>query len=574
MMAIRFSKRSYMLIILCILMGLLPTSCATPTPQTVTVRETVVVNQTVEKTVEKIVQQTVEVPVEPTPVAKGGKVVMGTDKNPSGIDPHVQVAWDVLRLLGPVYDTLVWLDPNTNEFVPGLAESWTVSPDGLEYTFTLRSDVTFHDDTPFNAEAVKVNIDRILSPDTKSQAAKGLLGPVESVAVIDEFTVQFKLAEPFAFFLHGLSMPFVAMASPTALQQWGADDYQMHQVGTGPFIFAEYVPKDHLTLVRNEKYNWAPSIFEHQGPAYLEEIVWRFLPEEATRLPALETGDVQLAFSMPPIDANRVMNDPALKLYTQYLVGQPLYYFMNTKKAPTDDIRVRQALEYAVDQQSILNAAMRGLYLPSYGPLSASTFEFAEQVKGMYSYDLEKAKALLDEAGWTAGADGIRSKDGQPLTLLMASQSWGFISSIAPMVQGQLRQAGVDVQIEQMTYPAQMQAAAEGSKHLTVMGGSGFFAADALTGFFASENADSGFNWSKVQDPELDALLESGAQAMDVDQRKAIYGDAQVRIMEQALIIPIYDYALLVGSSQSLKGLRWDITGLTPWVYDAYMSEQ
>jgi peptide/nickel transport system substrate-binding protein len=549
-----------------------------PTPQIVkeVVKETVVVTakETVVVTavVEKVVQQTVQVAVTATPAPKGGKVTMGTDKYPSGLDPHVQVAWDVLRLVGPVYDTLVWLDPKTNTFVPGLAESWTVSQDGLTYTFKLRKDVKFHDGTPFNAAAVKFNIDRIMAPETKSQAAKGLLGSLESATVVDDATVTLKLKTPFAFFLHGLSITYCGMVSPAAVQKYGAE-YELHQVGTGPFMVKEYIPKDHMTLVRNKDYNWAPKIFEHQGPAYLEEIVWKFLPEEAARVPAMETGDVQLAFSIPPIDANRVQNDPKFSLQIQRLVGQPLYFFMNTQLAPTNDANLRKALEYAVDQQSILNAALRGLYTPATGPLSASTFEYTAKVKGMYTYDLAKAKTLLDQAGWKAGADGMRSKDGKPLQLLMSSQTWGFIPPIAQMLQGQLRQAGVDVVIEQMTYPAQMTAAQKGLKNLTVMGGSGFFAADSLAGFFHSKNAEAGFNWSKVKDPELDKLLDQGAQISDPAERKATYEKAQVMIMDQALIIPIYDYALLVGQDKRLQGLRWDVTGLTPWVYDAYMTK-
>jgi peptide/nickel transport system substrate-binding protein len=533
------------------------------------------VQQVVQQTVQVPVQQTVQVPVvvTATPPPKGGTLVMGDDKDPSGIDPHVQVAWEVLRIDGSIYDPLVWQDPQTDQFVPGLAQSWTVSDDGLTYTFKLRQDVKFQDGTPFNAQAVKVNIDRIMDPATQSQCAKGLLGPLDSVAVVDDYTVAFKLKSPFAFLLNGLSLPYVAMASPAALQKWGTQ-YELHQVGTGPFIMKEYVPNDHLTLVKNPDYNWAPKIFAHQGPAYLDQITWRFLPEDGSRVPALEAGDVDFVFSVPPIDANRVQNDPRFNLQTQRLAGQPLYYFLNTQLAPTDDINIRKAIEYATDQQSIMNAVLRGLYPPATGPLSAATYEYTDTVKGMYSYDLNKAKALLDQAGWTAGPDGMRSKDGKPLTLLMASQSWGFIDPISQMLQGQLRQAGFDVQIEEMTYPGQMEAGAKGTKNMTVMGGSGFFAYDSLTGFFASQNADSGFAWSKFKSPDLDKLLADGAATSDPVQRKAIYGQAQVMIMNQALIVPIYDYTVLIGADKQLQGLRWDSTGLWPWLYDAYMTNQ
>jgi len=281
-MARRSGIRNVSALLLCALLA----ACAAPAPQVVTVKETVVVTTENVVEVEKVVQQTVEVPLAPTAAPKGGKLVMGTDKFPSGLDPHVNSSWDVMRILVSVYDPLVWQDPETGEILPGLAESWEISDDGLRYTLRLRKDVSFHDGTPFNAEAAKFSLDRILAPETQSQYAKAFLGPTDSIDAVDEYTLRINLKTPSAYLLSGLSQTYVAMVSPAAVERWGSE-YQLHQVGTGPFIMKEYVPKDHVTLTRNDKYSWAPSIFEHQGPAYLEEIEWRFMPEEATHLPAL-----------------------------------------------------------------------------------------------------------------------------------------------------------------------------------------------------------------------------------------------------------------------------------------------
>jgi peptide/nickel transport system substrate-binding protein len=171
---------------------------------------------------------------------------------PTGIDPHVHASSELGIPLASVYDTLVFRD-SAGSFVPGLAERWEVSPDGLQYTFFLRRGVRFHDGTAFNAPAVKANLDRVLDPATKSQKARFMIDSVKTVTVVGDFTVRLDLSQPFAPLLDSLSQVYLGMASPAALEKWGAD-YQFHQSGTGPFRFVEYAAGDHLTLERNPDY--------------------------------------------------------------------------------------------------------------------------------------------------------------------------------------------------------------------------------------------------------------------------------------------------------------------------------
>ena len=533
--------------------------------ETVTVVETVVVEKEVEKVVE------VEVPAEPA--AKSGTLVIAANKFPSGFEPHVNVAWESLYIMSAVYDTLVYMDPETGNIVPGLATSWEVSDDGTTYTFHLRDDVTFHDGTPFNAEAVKFNLDRMVNPETKSQKAGSLLGPYESSEVIDEYTVQVNLSESYSFLLEGLSLNYTAMYSPAAVEQWGAD-YAIHQVGTGPFMIKEVEVDDHITLVPNPDYNWAPEFFENQGPPYLEEITWIFLPEPATQLPALEAGDADITLSFPPSDSGQLLSQGNLDLRITNLVGQPLYWFMNVEKSPTDDIRVRKAILYGTDRETAINIVLRGMYPVANGPMTAASAEYNPEVEGMYPYDPEAAKALLEEAGWTdSDGDGIRDKDGEPLTISMILQGWGFIGPLGEVLQAQLREIGINVEAEQLSFPAQMEAAGSGERNMAVMGGSGFFSDDTLSGFFHSSNADGGFNWSKVRDPELDAMLDQGAQTLDPEARQEIYNQVQMKIMEDALILPVYDYVFITGLNDRVQGIVWDRTGLVPYFNEAYIAQ-
>ena len=235
--------------------------------------------------------------------------------------------------------------------VPGLAESWVISDDGMSYTFNLRHDVEFHDGTPFNAAAVKFSLDRIIAPDTQSQLAITLIGPYASTDVVNEYTAKVNFSEPYAPFLGNLSLPYMAMVSPTAVEKWGAD-YQLHQVGTGPFIFKEYVPNERLVLERNPDYNWAPSFAQHTGPAYLDRVVFRFLPDSSARIRALEAGDVDVARELPPEQSPRLAQNPDFTLLVGAMPGQTMQFFMNTQREPTNDLKVRQALLYGTDPVS------------------------------------------------------------------------------------------------------------------------------------------------------------------------------------------------------------------------------
>jgi len=496
----------------------------------------------------------------PTPAPR--RLIYGLTLAPSGIDPHVNASSELGIPITSVYDTLVYQDPATGGFVPGLAESWTVSEDGRTYTFTLRRDVKFHDGTPFNAEAVKVNLDRIADPDTKSQKAVFMLGPYESTEVIDTYTVAIHLRQPFAPLLDSLSQVYLGMASPTALRQWGAD-YQLHQVGTGPFRFVEYVPNDHLTLTRNPDYRWGPRLFAHQGPPDLDEVIFRFYTDPATRALALESGQVDVMGEVPPLDAQRLVQTQRFQLHAVPIPGQPLQLFLNTTRLPLDDLRVRQALLYATDRAAIVKSIFGGLSPVAYGPLTRVTLGYDPAVEAMYPYDPARAATLLDEAGWQQ-AGNIRQKDGQPLRLEAVIMGFGYVPEMIQLLQAQWRAVGVELTAQQVPYGTLLEAGRSGATHLIPFFLSGTDP-DLLRSFFHSQAA---FNWSKVSDPELDAWLEQATQTSDQAVRGALYSDVQRRIMEMALILPVRDYVNLNVASTRVKGLRYDARGWFPWLVD------
>ena len=500
----------------------------------------------------------------PTPT----RIVYGLTLKPSGIDPHINASSELGIPLTSVYDTLVYLDPERGDFVPGLAEDWDISEDGLSYTFYLREGVTFHDDTPFNAEAVRFNLERITSSDLASQKARFMLGPYERTEVLDEYTVRIHLSEPFAPLLDSLSQVYVGMASPTAVEKWGSE-YQHHQVGTGPFIFAEYVPDDHLLLRRNPDYAWGPSIYQHET-ALADEIEFRFFVESATRSPTLEAGEVDVMGEIPPQDAARLMESEDFYIEAVPIPGVSLMFFLNTTRPPLDDVQVRQALLCGTDRQAIVSTIFRDTSPVAYGPLAANTFGYEPAVQDYYTYNPTQAADLLDGAGWIdTDDDGIRDKDGEPLVLDMVLMDWGYMREIGQLVAAQWSNLGIGINSQLVSYPEALEIASEGRHHLIPFNLSGSDP-DILRKFFHSE---ASFNWSKLDDAEMDAWLEAAARTTDWEEREALYSQIQLRVMNQGFVIPIRDYVNLNGVSKRVQGLRFDAQGWFPWLIDVTASE-
>lgn len=492
-----------------------------------------------------------------------GRITYGLTLAPSGIDPHVNASSELGIPLTSVYDTLVYQDPDSGTFVPGLAERWEISADGLTYTFHLRQGVKFHDGTSFDAEAVRFNLDRITSPDLASQKALFMLGPYDHTEVVDDYTVLIVLSEPFAPLLDSLSQVYLAMVSPAAVQKWGTN-YQLHQVGTGPFVFADYVPGDHLLLKPNPDYAWGPSLYQHKV-AQVEEIEFRFFTDPATRSPALESEEVDVMGEIPPQDAQRLETNAKFRIAAVPIPGVSLMFFMNTATPPLDDLKLRQALLYGTDRQAIIAAVFRNSSPAAYGPLSAVTRAYDPAVKRLYPYSVQQAKALLAEAGWAdSNGDGVLDKGGQPLALDMVLQSFGYVPEVSQLLTDQWSQLGIKVNSRVVSYPEALAIASQGTYDLTPFTLSASDP-DILRKFFQSQ---ASFNWSKVNDPEMDGWLDQAARVSDPQQRAALYSQVQRRVMDQALVIPIRDYVNLNGVSSRVQGLRFDAQGWFPWLID------
>lgn len=492
-------------------------------------------------------------------------LVYGLTLNVSGIDPHINRSTELGIVLRNVYDTLIYRHPETNEFVAGLAESWEISEDGLIYDFALRNDVTFHDGTPFNADAVAANFARIFDDSVASQRSRFLLGPVSSYQVVDEFTFRVTMREPFTPLLDSLSQVYLGIASPTALAEFQDDQlrYQFHQVGTGPFEFVEYLPEDRIVIRRNPNYSWGPSFYDTVGS--VQEIEFRFFRDAATRLIALENGDAQIMGELLPTDARSLANNPNINLLPVSIPGQPLQFYFNTQQAPTDNLSVRQALIYAINRAAVVDAVYGGFSPVAWGPISTATQFYNRGVVNVYAYNLDQARNLLADVGYSdTDGDSILDLDGEPLRIKLIQPPWGFVPEVVQFVQDQWQSLGIQVEVEQVPgFVALLSAAAEDDYNLVS------FDQPSLDPYILSQAflSDSDDNWARYANTELDSVLIQASQESDPEERRLLYGRAQAIIMEQALILPVRDYTNLNAATANVSGLVYDAYGWFPLLY-------
>ena len=512
---------------------------------------------------------TTPAPVQLTPAAKtGGTFTYALNQAGDTLDPEITTYAVTNKININVFDPLIWQAPDLS-YVPGLAESWDVAPDGKSFTFKLRQDVKFHDGTPMNADSVKFSWDRIMNPETQSKTAIGQMGPFTQAVVVDEFTIRAEFSSPFAPFLDSVSQSYCSPVSPTAVQKYGVD-FGHNLVGTGPFKLKEWVENDHVTLEKNPDYNWAPSIFGHQGPAYLDEIVFPMIIDDSVRTGTLQSGESDGIDSVAAKDVSQFSDDPdTYQVLNAAVPGIPNLFTLNTQKAPTDDLAVRQALNFGTDKITIISTLYFDQYIPAFGPISAATLGFDETLKGLYHYDQQKANDLLDAAGWMKGSDGIRAKDGQSLKISLYTTPQDLTP---PLLQSQWKEIGIDSEIDAMDYNALIPIMTKGDGNL---GNIGWIQADpdVASIILSSKNIGTAFNWSRFTSSELDQALTDAASTVDQEQRKALYAKVQQLAMSSALVLPLYDLAAIYALRSYVKNFRIDTRGWYPWLYDVWMDK-
>jgi peptide/nickel transport system substrate-binding protein len=500
----------------------------------------------------------------PTGGKVGGTWTVAVTEEPDTLDAHKSTTALSDAILRYVGDPLIAKDP-TGKYVPGLAKSWSVSPNGLTWTFELKDGVKFHDGTPFDASAMKATFDRALDPATKSPIAGGLLGPVSGVEAKDPRTLVLTLKQPFSPLLDNLSD--AGRLLPLSPKAFGDAAFGRKPISTGPWKVAEWRSGDRIVLERNADYGWGPD-FLHQGAAYLNQIVFRIIPESATAVAAFESGEVD-QLGVPPAQTQRFLDEKKYEVKKAYRNGVGLFLEFNVTKPPFDDISLRRALNSAIDKDAIVKTALKGFGEAAYGPLPPSIRGYwPGVVQYAPHFDAARAAKLLDDAGWKL-VNGVRTKDGKPLAFTLYNAPIDTWKDSAQLVQAQLKELGIDMQIQQFEFGTLLDKAKKGEQQAHLMGYT-YTNPDIVYIWFHSSNIGTGLDLSHFKDARLDKMIDDARLAVDDAQRLKLYEDIQKLIVDNALWVPIWTNFIYTAYQPRGKGIKLDSEGRTI-LFDAYV---
>ncbi len=469
----------------------------------------------------------------PTQVERGGRMIFALRGDAVTLDYLLSTSPEDRIIYRAVYDPLFEIDENLN-VIPWLVERWEVTPDGKVYTFFLRRGVKFHDGTDLNAEAVRINFERILNPANRSPL-RADFGPVQRVEVADTHTVRVVLAEPFAPFLSILTDRNGYVVSPAAIERYGRD-LSRNPVGTGPFQFVEWVKDDHLTFRRNPNY-W------RRGEPYLDELVFRIAPDDTVRLTMLRTRHVELADWVDPRDVRKVKASPHLKIYEVESFGFDMIR-LNTSRPPFDNKLVRQALSWAVDREALRSVAYRGTGSVAIGPIPPRVWAFDRSLRGN-GYDPNRARSLLTQAGLAGGVSFTLQVRNVPLD-----------QTRAQLVQQQAAAAGIRVSLQLIDIGTLLLNLRNGAFEASQSFWSGRVDPDGnMFRHFHTSAIQGGTNFMRYSNPELDRLLERAREITDTAERRRLYSQAQRIILVDAPMVFTNYFPVLKAANKMMQGL-------------------
>ena len=479
----------------------------------------------------------------------------------TSLDPFTN-AWHATPTYA-VFCTLVVLTPDIKEYVPYVAESWSFSEDNLSMTIKLREDVTFTDGTPVNAEAVNWNFLKHLDPELASPGGGTLRDSVESTEVIDEYTIKLNLFAPYAPLLNYLSG--LEIASPTAYEEMGPDVYAQNLISCGPWKVKEIVPDVSITYVKNEDHTWGPAFLENTGPMQIDELVIKYISDESVTYAALETGEVQLA-SVPPQflgDAQANENIEVFDAVTTTLA----YFGMNNEFAPFDNVKVRQAIAYAIDRDMIVDIAYEGRAIATYQTVAAGNQGYNPDLEeyGMAtSNDVDMAMQMLDEEGYLLNeSTGIREKDGVAMDYTLMFVTDPTTQRIAETLQAQLMQIGINTTLEPVEGTVMRERTAAGDHQMFTWI---YGMLDPMITTYIFDSARIGAsNRNHVNDPALDALLDAQDQALDPVARQLAVNEVTKYLIDMRFHVPLLTPIDFVGYRADLVDIALDDLGGVIW---------
>ena len=491
---------------------------------------------------------------------RGGTLVVAFNADPETLDPHITTALLASRVLALIHDNLINRDYD-GSFKPALAEKWDISSDGKVYTFTLKKGVKFHSGKDFSSADVKYTFERWLN--TEKSPTSFAIKPIDKIEAPDPQTVRFTLKEPYNIFLDQLAGAWAVMLNQATVDKAGNDYGITVADGTGPYKFVSWTRNQKIVLARNDAYTWGSSMFQNQGPAYVDGVEIRIIPEDNTRLAEFQAGNVHLVQDVPQGDVERLNTTPGVSI-VKYDQLQTSYLGFNTRKPPFDDPRVRQAVNLAINRDEIVTGANFGLGAPARTMLTPSTpFYWAGSDQAAPTFDTAKAGALLDQAGWSPGTGGIREKDAQQLILPLWIINPGTAVLQAQILEQQLAKIGVKVDTKQYEQTAWFAAARSGEQVGFIIG-IFFENPDGILYFYFYSKQQPAPNRFSYAVPEVDRWLEDSRINPDQNAVRQDYENVQKKIIEDAVTAPLVHELGTLGKVDAVQGVK---VHASRWLY-------
>ncbi|MCG8583436.1 MAG: ABC transporter substrate-binding protein [Pirellulales bacterium] len=486
-----------------------------------------------------------------SPPSQTSTLVYGRGADADFLDPINTSNGETAKVLYNVFDNLITFDDKTLELVPSLAKEWTISDDGLVYTFELRDDVKFHDGAAFDADAVVFTFERLIKPDHPHVYRKRIpyapdFSMIKDVKAKDPHTVQFTLKEPSAVFFGNLAMFAAGIVSPEAVKKHGKG-FEKNPVGSGPFKFDQWVRKQKLQLLANDDY-W-------NGRPKIDRVIFKPSDEPAILRLELERGDLHIADNLPPKELVALDEKPGVHIQEQQ-GANVAYLSLNTARAPMDNVKLRRAIAHAIDKDQLIRICYDSQAEPAINPLPPTVPGWDANAP-VAKYDLEEAKRLMAEFRAETGA-----ADPLPLKLMVMQKQRPYMqqpAETAQFIKNALSKIGIDAQIDTRPNEEHFQGLSAGDHHMGLIGWSAdaFDADNFLYTFFHPDNIQDqgGNNTSRYNNPEVKKLLEDARrESKDEKKRNEQYRKVQEIVARDAPVVPLAHTKVRIAQRDELKG--------------------
>ncbi|MFB4213878.1 ABC transporter substrate-binding protein [Shouchella sp. JSM 1781072] len=488
-----------------------------------------------------------------TEQADGGTLIFARGGDSQGLDPGAVTDGESSRVTKQIYETLIEFDEDSFELTEGLATSWEPSEDGLNYVFTLREGVTFHDGTPFNADAVKLNFERwadenheyAFKEDGYTYSVYGTLfglgdeHVIDEINVINDYEVEFVLNEPLGAFLQNVAASYFGIISPAALEEHGAN-IDENPVGTGPFEFVSWQRDSSIVLEKNENY-W------EEGLPHLNGVTFSVIGDNSARLSSLLSGDIDIMDGLSPDDISQIEGADGYEVFER-VPNNVGYLGFNTEVEPFDDPLVRQAFNHAINKEDLITAVYGGQATTAVNAIPEDYLGHNDEIED-YEYDLDLAQELLAEAGL---------EDGFEFDLWTMPVPRPYMPNpmrAAELIQAELSELGITANIVEKEWAVYLEEIELGYHDVFMLGWSGVNGdADYFLGTILHTDGIPGSNQTFYSNEEVDALLDEAKRTVDPDERASLYEEAQVLIHEDAPMVPLVHSRPVLAGSSSISG--------------------